>query len=87
MVTSVLKVRPSNFDIPILKRTEMRISPPMLLNILIKYLCNGQGSIRQAILYVDRSCSYDRTDLTVLHSERPKLYIVLAFLRAIGLKK
>ena len=65
----------------------MKRSAPILLNILIKYLCNGQGSIRQAILYVDRSCSYGRTDLTLLHSERPKLYIVLAFLSAIGLKK
>ena len=52
----------------------------MLKFLHLSFLCDGQGTVRRAILSL-------LMKLTLLHSGRPKLYTVLAFLSAVGLIK
>ena len=45
--------------------------------------CNRvKASVLQRVHYVD----FSHVSLTLVHSERPRLYAILAFLSAVGLK-
>ena len=45
----------------------------------------GALRVKQGVSVHHKLCKYMYSILTLLHSERPKLYIILAFLSAVGL--
>ena len=73
------------------------------LKVLRRFLCDGQGAVRQALLYMYLSCfslmqiflfynvfnslNLQYLYLTLLHSEWPKLYRILALPSAIELRR